>query len=261
MKLPLRTLPAATAALALSAPVYTSAQAPGEVVINEFVTKNDSIGGYQEPSGGYGDWIELYNLTDAEIDLSGAFLSDTTAGAELQKWAFPDGSTIAANGYLIVWADDDDEPEKMQEGIHTSWKLGSDEAITLSRGDVIIDQVEYSGGESNIAFARNPNGTGDFVKQVPTPLANNESASLFGGPPAVELRAFPSPARASVTIELGEEAYARYEVFDTRGARVAVGQLDAGARALELDVSQLRPGLHVVSLDGGRAAATFTRAD
>lgn len=259
MKLAIRTLGAAAAALAL--PALSVAQAPGEVVINEFVTKNDSIGGYQEPSGGYGDWIELYNLTDAEIDLSGAFLSDTTAGEELKKWVFPDGSTIAGNGYLIVWADDDDEPEKMQEGIHTSWKLGSSEAITLSRGDVIVDQVEYENGESNVAFARNPNGTGDFVKQVPTPLANNESASVFGAPAAVELRAFPSPAHATLTVELGDGEYARYEVFDTRGARVAVGEVSRGGATLELDVNELRPGLHVVSLDGGRAVATFTRAE
>lgn len=249
-------LPAALL-LALS-PAILSAQAPGEVVINEFVTKNDSVGGYQEPSGGFGDWIELYNTTDGDIDLGGANLADTLG--DLGKWTFPDNTVIAAGGYLIIWADDDDEPEKMQEGIHTSWKLGSSEEIGLSRDGVIIDQVVYEDGESNVAFARNPNGTGDFVKQTPTPLANNESASLFGPRAnAVALRAYPSPATDVVTVGLGDERYERYTVYDARGARVLAGAIDRGAGSLPLDVTSLAPGVHVISLDGGAAAATFTR--
>ena len=259
---PLPRVGVAALALALAAVSPLAAQAPGEVVINEFVTRNDSIGGYREPSGGFGDWIELFNTTDREIDLSGANLSDTTAGEELAKWAFPDGVAIAAGGYLIVWADDDDEPEKMQEGIHASWRLGSSEAITLSRDGQILDQVVYEDGEANVAFARVPNGTGDFVKQVPTPLANNETLGLFDAAPAVRLRAFPSPARGGVvTVELGGEAYARYEVLDASGARVRGGAVPRGAEALRLGAAGLAPGLHVVSLDGGAAAATFAIAD
>ena len=246
-----------TSALALIT-ASAGAQAAGEVVINEFVTKNDSIGGYQEPSGGFGDWLELYNLTDAPVDLGGAWLTDTLG--ELEKWQFPAGTLIGAGGYLIVWVDDDEEPEKMQEGLHASFKLGSDEEIGLSRDGVIIDSYDYEDGESNVAFARRPNGTGDFVKQAPTPLASNETVGVRDAP-AVELRAYPSPARDAVTVELGDGDYAHFAVYDVRGARVAAGPVARGAREVRIDVARLAPGLHVVSLDGGVAAATFTRAE
>ena len=68
----------------------TTAQAQinqGEIVINEFSADSDSLSGIADPDGGYPDWIELYNTTDAAIDLSGIFLSDKED--ELQKWQFP----------------------------------------------------------------------------------------------------------------------------------------------------------------------------
>ena len=74
--------------------------------------------GYTEPSGGlvdwahaanadveagFSDWIELHNNGDSEVDLAGWHLSDDKDTPQL--WAFPDGTKIAASGYLMVLAD------------------------------------------------------------------------------------------------------------------------------------------------------------
>ncbi len=53
----------------------TAASAPaGDVVINEFMASNDVTASDQD--GEFDDWIELYNNTNASIDLSGYSLSD-----------------------------------------------------------------------------------------------------------------------------------------------------------------------------------------
>src|SRR5688500_16721118 len=73
------------------------------VIINEFLAGNSGTGGFRDPAIvpiTYPDWIELHNPTGAAVDLSGWKLKDSN-----QTWVFPTGSSIAANGYLVVAAD------------------------------------------------------------------------------------------------------------------------------------------------------------
>ncbi len=130
------------------------------VVINEFMAVNSITAADQD--GEYDDWIELYNLTDEEIDLTGYYLTDSRKN--LSKWKFPAGTTITADGYLIVWADTD----TLQQGLHTNYKLSSlgERVILLSPEVEILDKVEYDVQTSELAYARVPNGTGDFVWQA-----------------------------------------------------------------------------------------------
>jgi hypothetical protein len=144
----------------------------GAVVINEFVADNDSTSTISDPAGSFPDWIELYNNTDATINLSGAFLSDKSDN--LDKWEFPDGASIPANGYLIIWADEDQN----EDGLHVNFKLSKNgEAIYLSNaGDSSrIDEVVFGPQETNVSMSRLPNGSGDFVAQHATHGFNNEA--------------------------------------------------------------------------------------
>ena len=70
------------------------------VVINEVYY--DAPSGYDEPQC---EWIELYNPTGNDVDISGWNISDdplpngnVTEGA----WQFPQGTTITAGGYILV---------------------------------------------------------------------------------------------------------------------------------------------------------------
>ncbi|MGC8991680.1 MAG: lamin tail domain-containing protein, partial [Verrucomicrobiia bacterium] len=44
------------------------------VIINEIMADNQTA--FADPQGEFDDWIELHNLTDHEIDISGRYLSD-----------------------------------------------------------------------------------------------------------------------------------------------------------------------------------------
>ncbi len=134
----------------------------GVVVINELMAKNTTT--VADPNGKYDDWIELYNLSNNAIDLSGYFLSDSKK--ELTKWAFPKGTQIKALGYLIVWADKD----LNQEGLHADFKLSSKgEKVILSAPDqTLIDEVTFGAQAEELSYARIPNGTGSFRWGKPT---------------------------------------------------------------------------------------------
>ena len=110
----------------------------GDVVINEFMADNETT--VTDQDGDYDDWIELYNTTGSNICLSGYYLSDDSS--EIIMWTFPDVS-IPAGGFLIVWADKDDD----REGLHADLKLSKDgEMIVLAAPDqTILDQVAFGG--------------------------------------------------------------------------------------------------------------------
>ena len=107
------------------------------MVINEVLAQNTS--GQTDEAGDNEDWVELYNNNDFEVDLSGFYLSDNATN--VIKWQFPEGTVIAANEYLIVWADDEEDEGEF----HSSWKISVDgESVTLSNPQRnLVDQVIF----------------------------------------------------------------------------------------------------------------------
>jgi len=139
----------------------------GDVVINEIMSNNISTAG--DASGKFEDWIELYNTTSSPVSTDGLFLTDTLG--LLQKWELPD-YTIPANGYAIIWADEDGG----QGDMHANFKLSNlGEQLILTNADsLVIDSITYLIQADDIAFARSPNGSGPFIMQAPTFKANND---------------------------------------------------------------------------------------
>jgi hypothetical protein len=90
---------AALCALTLGAP---AAFAQTGVKFNEIQASNASL---QAPDGSITDWIELINTTAVPVNLGGASLTDDEA--DPVKFVFPVGTTVPANGYLIVACDPD----------------------------------------------------------------------------------------------------------------------------------------------------------
>jgi len=137
------------------------------IVINELMAKNTKFG--KDEDGEFDDWIELFNLADVDIDISGFYLTDSKN--DLIKWKFPLGTTLAKNGYLIIWADADSTKR-----LHTNYKLSSlGETVVLSSPDhVIINEVKFPVATDLQSFGRMPNGTGDFILTAPTFDAENK---------------------------------------------------------------------------------------
>ena len=146
------------------------------VVINELMADNDNI--IADPQGDYDDWLELYNPSDSAVKLTGLYLSDKEDNPT--KWQFPDNTEIAANGYLIVWLDEDHDNEEATEGLHANFKLSKSGELVLfvdsdTEGNEILDSVVFGEQETDKAYGRLPNGTGDFQVVVATPGEANRS--------------------------------------------------------------------------------------
>lgn len=138
------------------------------IVINELMPKNTQYGADQD--GEYDDWIELYNLADEDIDISGYYLTDSKNN--LTKWKFPQGTTLAKNGYLVIWADGD----TLQTGLHTNYKLSAlGETVLLLTPDMnVIEDVKYPATSLQKSYGRVPNGTGSFMWTTPTFKTENK---------------------------------------------------------------------------------------
>ncbi len=132
-------------------------EASSPVVINEFMASNTST--VVDPAGEFDDWVELYNNSTAPINLSGYALSDSRTLAS--SWSFPTGTTIPAQGYLIVWLD---APLSPQTGLHADFRLSSlaERLILLNAAGQIIDVEHFGRAGRDRSFSRIPNGTGGF---------------------------------------------------------------------------------------------------
>ncbi|MCB0747475.1 MAG: CotH kinase family protein [Ignavibacteriae bacterium] len=219
----------------------------GDLVINEFMASNETTA--TDSEGEYEDWIELYNNSEEAISLSGYFLSDD--GDDLSQWSFPD-TTISAKGYLIVWADNDED----QKGLHANFKLsGSGETIYLSNSDTtIIDEISYAEQTTDLSTGRYPNGTGPFVQMTPTFGIENIDGITSVEDNQLELPSsysleqnYPNPFNPStqITVSIPESGNYSLKIYNILGQEVATllsDQINAGTYTFDFDASNLHAG-------------------
>jgi hypothetical protein len=141
------------------------------LVINEIMASNDQT--QADEYGEFNDWIEIYNIGSSDINLGDYYLSDDVN--ILDKYNFP-SVTLGSNEYFIVWADDDEED---QGDNHATFKLSaSGEAVYLSDSNFnLVDGLTFGEQQTDMGYARVPNGTGPFVIQSPTFSNNNDLLS------------------------------------------------------------------------------------
>ena len=141
--------------------------------INEFMAGNATT--VCDSFGSYSDWIELYNSTDTDMDISGFGISDNLS--QPMKYRFPDGTTIAAKGYLVVFCSGN---EGMQNGeLHAPFGLRSygEDVVIANRAGRIIDSYSFKNQETDVSMARIPDGTGEFQSNSqPSPGYPNTGA-------------------------------------------------------------------------------------
>ncbi len=198
-----------------------------DVVINEFVASNKEDGGIPNPSGKYSDWIEIYNNSPNEIRLDNYYLTDDVE--KPLKWTFPIGTSIGPNGYLIVWADEDED----QPGIHTNFKLAkSGEFLMIQHADgTVIDSLSFGEQQTNLSSARIPNGTGHFVIKNSTHGYNNELLSSVENEITEQIKIFPNPAKDYFTVDFGENIFTKEStvvtLFNALGQTMPVSVADS----------------------------------
>lgn len=216
-----------------------------DLVINEIMASNDFT--VFDEVGEYEDWIELYNKGSEPIDISGYYLSDNAFN--LNKWSIPEGTILSPEEYLIVWADEEEEDGTY----HSNFKLSADgEQLTLLTADFkIADQTNFNQQQTDMGWARLPNGIGDFVIQAPTFAENNEnSTGIEGAFEALDFIVYPNPASDVLYVKLSSELTMgnTLVVQDLSGRIVRTQQLLPGATSLDVEVDNLSAGMYLIHL-------------
>lgn len=136
-------------------------QSVGQVVLNEVLADNRSAVLH---SGNFPDYIELRNLGAAPVNLTGWSLTDDPLVP--QKFVFPVGATIPANGYLIVWAD----LNFAAPGLHTGFGLGAkgDLVRLFNNIGVLQDEIVFGLQVGDVSLGRVPDGTGAWTVNQPS---------------------------------------------------------------------------------------------
>ncbi len=154
----------------------TGAENAASLAINEIMASNGAT--KADPQGQYDDWIEIYNHGDLPVDIGGMYLTDDLARPT--KWRIPTTdpalTTIAAQGYLLIWADG----ETAEEGLHASFKLsadGEDVGLFAADGTTRIDSTSFPKQTRDISYGRYPDGSDDWrYFATATPGAENKGA-------------------------------------------------------------------------------------
>lgn len=209
-----------------------------EIVINEFMCSNSSYA--NDEFGQYDDWIEIYNNSSNQINMSGLFLSDDTL--ILKKWAFPD-TVINPGEYLVAWADND----IYQPGLHADFQLSMyGESVILSmEGGIIIDQITYYEQNTDISYGRYPNGTGSFQFLPPSIGSENNPSSVEELHKETQLKIYPNPSRDFVFVDYTNISQSNeLRIFDVFGKEVVFAKCNQ--IPCKIDISELNAGTYFV---------------
>lgn len=130
------------------------------VRISEVMAKNRSV--LLDAFGAFSDWIELENISDHDVDLSGWHISD---GGDGLGWEFPE-TILPAGQRLLVFASGRD----CREGeLHTDFSLSPGETVCLSnRRAYPVDEFLCASDGADTALARNADGEAEETL-YPTP--------------------------------------------------------------------------------------------
>jgi hypothetical protein len=125
------------------------------VVINEFLAHTDPP---------LAEYIELYNHSNAGIDLSGCWISDEPA---IRKFEIPAGTSIAVHGVLAF--------DSARLGFRLN-AAGATLYFGSADGRRILDAVRYGAQERGVATGRYPDGD-PTIRRLARPTFGNPNAA------------------------------------------------------------------------------------
>ena len=208
---------------------------------------SDNTSNFQDEFQEFDDWIELYNPSDTDIEISGYWLSDDPEN--LKKYQFPvnEQLVVPAQGFLMVWADGD----HTQGPLHTDFglsKKGEFLSLVAPQGQM-VDSVTFGPLDPNHSYGRNGDGGAHWVAfTTPTPQQSN-ALTVSNRNTESQLRErfklFPNP----VSEWLYFEETTSGQMLDLSGR-----ELQAFEDQNKLSVAEFKDGLYLIRTDDGRTA-------
>jgi hypothetical protein len=123
------------------------------------------------------DWVEIVNLTDAALDLSGWFLADDADDATT-RYALPAGTVLEPGVFLVVKSEKDDGTSP---GFAFGLK-GGDTLYLLDAAGTIVLRQPIGSPSADHTWGRVPDGTGTWAETTPTQGATNQAATDLAAP-------------------------------------------------------------------------------
>lgn len=154
-----------------------------QVVVNEYSCAN--LGQYVDNYEKYEDWVELYNLGDQAVSLSGWHLSDDDD--EPNKWAFPVSASIPGKGYLAVWCSGRNLSVSATGHFHTNFRLtqtkNKPEKIVLTdAAGTVLQKITVEKTQARQSRGRIPDGSATWrIFTAPSRKASNDAATGYLG--------------------------------------------------------------------------------
>ncbi len=162
-------------ALCLALLLTAAAASDAPVVISEVVASN---GMYTD--GHAYDWVELHNVSGKSVDLSGWFLSDSKKNPA--KWAFPQGTTLKKDAYLLVYCTGDSSAAPGKGSVfYTGFKLSAegDQVILSGAAGELVDQVAFDRQYGSVSWGLDSSGQYGYFEEA-TPGKKNTGTACGG---------------------------------------------------------------------------------
>ena len=159
----------------------TFTSAAGALQIHELLANNTTT---LNVAGTFPDIIELHNRSASAIDLTGMSLTDDPAVKA--KYVFPGGTTIAAGGYLILYAD------TLPGALHTGFGLDQDGDMvqlygTVGTGQPLIDSIVFGSQVADFSIGRTGALLETWALCTPTIDGPNTAVATLAAPSGITI--------------------------------------------------------------------------
>jgi hypothetical protein len=217
-----------------------------------------------------GDWIELYNPNEIEIDISGWFLKDSN---DSNEYIFPQGTIIQGNSFLLIVRNSDDFsnffPEITSYIGEFDFGLSGSDAVRLFDNELVIqDEVYYESSDPWPVLSDGVGYTLELIDPSYDNLLPNSWANInyHGSPNAVNSatasisevediysRIYPNPFVSDLYIlfELNNRENTTIQLFDLKGSLISVihqGVLNAGMHKISRNFEDLNSGIYLLKI-------------
>tara|TARA_R110000868_G_scaffold235273_3_gene489036 strand:- start:6503 stop:10099 length:3597 start_codon:yes stop_codon:yes gene_type:complete len=263
---------------------YTANFVKSEVQISDIVINEIMYNASEEQSTS--DWIELYNATNSEIDISGWFVKDED---DTHEFTFPDNTKITGNSYLVIASDIADFNAEYSNisnlfgDLGYSLAGGGDQVRLYDNTGLLVDSLSYT---DELPWDIEADGTGKTLELLSSEMDNSfpeswKASNTMGGTPGAAnsvlivsnereeslpseislAQNYPNPFNPSTNIsfKLPKQAKIKLSIFDMLGRKVSILADEfrsAGVHTLSWDASQQSSGIYFYRLEVGKEVFT-----